>query len=179
MNQALKDSQPPPPGEPSRKPRVPLTYVHTRETDTFYDLSQDGLNALPPVVNAYCDRRNRPKVRITTDQKTGKQLAKIVKVRVSDIEVYSPQTPFDWRVSVSLEVNYDGDMRDLVETTEGRDQRKPDRNKDRVSYKHSHYQIDLTQVKPAEVSLLHQKIIPDMKALTRLDPGQFQNGKGA
>ena len=80
-------------------------------------------------------------------------MAKIIKVRVSDIEVYSPQTPFDWRVSVSLEVNYDGDMRELVETTEGKDQKRPDRNKDRVSYKHSHYQIDLTQVKAAEVSV--------------------------
>ncbi|KAL9593526.1 MAG: hypothetical protein Q9179_005834 [Wetmoreana sp. 5 TL-2023] len=150
LNQALKDSQPPIPGEPPKKPRVPLTYVHTRETDTFYDLSQNALNILPPSVHAYLDRRNKPKVRITTDQKTGKEMAKIIKVRVSDIEIYSPQTPFDWRVSVSLEVNYNGDMRDLVEATEGKDRRRPDRNKDRVSYKHSHYQIDLTQVKPAE-----------------------------
>ncbi|KAL8870582.1 MAG: hypothetical protein Q9174_003408 [Haloplaca sp. 1 TL-2023] len=157
LNQALKDSQPPPPGEPPRKPRVPLSYVHTRETDTFYDLSKDGIQALPPVVNAYSSAHNRPKVRITTDQKTGKELAKIVKVRVSDIEVYSPATLFDWRVSVSLEVNYDGDMRDLVEATEGKNQRRPDRNKDRVSYKHSHYQIDLTQVKSADAASKMEK----------------------
>lgn len=129
-----------------------LTYVHTRETDTFYELSQNAINTLPPSVQAYIDRRNKPKVRITTDQRTGKEMAKIIKVRISDIEVYSPQTPFDWRVSVSLEVNYEGDMRDLVETSEGKDRKYPDRNKDRVSYKHSHYQIDLTQVKAATVS---------------------------
>ncbi|KAI4200404.1 MAG: hypothetical protein LQ350_003942 [Teloschistes chrysophthalmus] len=152
LNQALKDSQPPPPGESPRKPRVPLSYVHTRETDTFYDLSDKSISSLPPSVQQYLDRRNRPKLRITTDQKTGKEIAKIVKVRISDIEIYSPQTPFDWRVSVSLEVNYDGDVRDLVESTEGKDRRRPDRNKDRVSYKHSHYQIDLTQVKPADVN---------------------------
>lgn len=149
LNLALQRSQPAPPGDPSKKPRVALTYVHTRETDTFYDLSQNAINTLPPSVLAYLDRRNKPKVRITTDQKTGKEMAKIIKVRISDIEVYSPQTPFDWRVSVSLEVNYDGDMRDLVETSEGKDRKYPDRNKDRVSYKHSHYQIDLTQVKAA------------------------------
>ncbi|KAL8969672.1 MAG: hypothetical protein Q9183_001889 [Haloplaca sp. 2 TL-2023] len=157
LNQALKDSQPPPPGEAPRKPRVPLSYVHTRETDTFYDLSKNGIQALPPVVNAYSSAHNRPKVRITTDQKTGKELAKIVKVRVSDIEVYSPATLFDWRVSVNLEVNYDGDMRDLVEASEGKNQRRPDRNKDRVSYKHSHYQVDLTQVKPADAASKTEK----------------------
>ncbi|KAL8765801.1 MAG: hypothetical protein Q9194_006459 [Teloschistes cf. exilis] len=157
LNQALKDSQPQPPGESSRKPRVPLSYVHTRETDTFYDLSDKSISSLPPSVQQYLDRRNRPKLRITTDQKTGKEIAKIVKVRISDIEIYSPQTVFDWRVSVSLEVNYDGDVRDLVESTEGKDRRRPDRNKDRVSYKHSHYQIDLTQVKPADTNSKTEK----------------------
>ncbi|KAL8935854.1 MAG: hypothetical protein Q9211_004482 [Gyalolechia sp. 1 TL-2023] len=149
LNLALQKSQPAPPGEPPKKPRVPLTYVHTRETDTFYELSQNAVNVLPPSVQAYLDRRKKPKVRITRDQKTGKEMAKIIKVRISDIEVYSPQTPFDWRLSVSLEVNYDGDMRELVESTEGKERKNSDRNKDRVSYRHSHYQIDLTQVKAA------------------------------
>ncbi|KAI4176000.1 MAG: hypothetical protein LQ343_001282 [Gyalolechia ehrenbergii] len=132
LNLALQKSVAPP-GETPKKPRVQLTYVHTRETDTFYDLSQNAVNILPPSVQAYLDRRNKPKVRITTDQKTGKEMAKIIKVRISDIEVYSPQTPFDWRVSVSLEVNYDGDMRELVETSEGKDRKNPDRNKDRAA----------------------------------------------
>lgn len=131
---------------------MPLTYVHTRLRDSFYDLTQDALNALPPSILGSIDRRKRPKVRITTDQKDGSQLAKIIKVRIADREIYSPKTAFDWRVSVSLEMNYEGDMRGLVETTEGKDRRKPDRNKDRVSYKHGPYQIDLTQVKPTEVS---------------------------
>ncbi|KAL9599114.1 MAG: hypothetical protein Q9219_004072 [cf. Caloplaca sp. 3 TL-2023] len=157
LNQALTNSKPALPGEAPKKPRVPLTYVHTRETDTFYELSPNAINTLPPSVQAYLDRRNRPKVRITTDQKTGKEMAKIIKVRVSDIEVYSPQTPFDWRVSVSLEVNYDGDTRDLVEMSEGKERKKADRNKDRVSYKHSHYQIDLTQVKAAEANAKVEK----------------------
>ncbi|KAI4120569.1 MAG: hypothetical protein LQ338_006920 [Usnochroma carphineum] len=157
LNNALMSSKPAPPGEPPKKPRVPLDYVHTYETDTFYDVSQNALSTLPPAVQNYLDRNNKPKVRITTDQKTNQVTAKIIKVRISDVEVYSPLTPFDWRVSVSLEVNYDGDMRDLVETTEGKDRRRTDRNKDRVSYKHSHYQIDLTQVKPAETTSKTEK----------------------
>ncbi|KAI4097582.1 MAG: hypothetical protein LQ344_000315 [Seirophora lacunosa] len=152
LNGALKASKPAPPGEAPKKARVPLDYVHTYETDAFYDLSQHALSTLPPSVQNYLDRRNKPKVRITTNQKTGQVTAKIIKVRISDIEIYSPQTPFDWRVSISLEVNYDGDLKELAEPTEGRGGTRPDRNKDRVSYKHSHYQIDLTQVKSAEGS---------------------------
>ncbi|KAI4111578.1 MAG: hypothetical protein LQ339_000449 [Xanthoria mediterranea] len=157
LNKCLAESQPPLPGTPSREPRVPLTYVHTRVRDAFYDLTQDALNGLPPAILGYVDRRKRPKVRITTDQKDGTQLAKIIKIRVSDREIHSPKNAFDWRVSVNLEMNYDGDMRGLVETTEGKDRRKPDRNKDRVSYKHGPYQIDLTQVKPTEVAHQSEK----------------------
>ncbi|KAL8649226.1 MAG: hypothetical protein Q9210_004527 [Variospora velana] len=159
LNGALKASKPPPPGEaPAKKPRVPLDYVHTYETDTFYDLSQHAWSTLPPSVQNYLDRRSKPKVRVTTDQKTGQVTAKIIKVRISDIEIYSPQTPFDWRVSISLEVNYDGDLlNELRETSEGRHGPGPDRNKDRVSYKHAYYQIDLTQVKSAEGSSVMEK----------------------
>ncbi|KAL8857951.1 MAG: hypothetical protein Q9178_005570 [Gyalolechia marmorata] len=157
LNKCLADSQPPLPGTSPREPRVPLTYVHTRVRDTFFDLTQDALNALPPSILGYVDRRKKPKVRVTTDQKDGTQLAKIIKIRVSDREIHSPKTPFDWRVSVNLEMNYDGDMRGLVETTEGKDRRKPDRNKDRVSYKHGPYQIDLTQVKPTEIAYQGEK----------------------
>ncbi|KAI4277145.1 MAG: hypothetical protein L6R35_006164 [Caloplaca aegaea] len=159
LNGALKASKPPLPGEaPAKKPRVPLDYVHTYETDTFYDLSTHAWSTLPPSVQNYLDRRIKPKVRVTTDQKTGQVTAKIIKVRISDIEIYSPQTPFDWRVSISLEVNYDGDLlNELRETSEGRRGPGPDRNKDRVSYKHAHYQIDLTQVKSAEGSSVMEK----------------------
>ncbi|KAL8991936.1 MAG: hypothetical protein Q9169_007519 [Polycauliona sp. 2 TL-2023] len=158
LNRCLAESQPPPPGTLLvREPRVPLTYIHTRLRDTFYDLTPDALNALPPSILNYVDRRKRPKVRITTDQKDGTQLAKIIKIRISDREIFSPKTPFDWRVSVNLELNYEGDMRGLVETTEGKERRRPDRNKDRVSYTHGPYQVDLTQVKPTEVTHQSEK----------------------
>ena len=128
-----------------------MDYIHKRECDTFYELSQAGALSLPSSIRAQMNpRHNKAKVRITTDQKTGEVKAKIVKVRVADIDVLSPLTAFDWRVSVNLEMNFEGDMRDLIETTmEGK---RPDRNKDRVSYKHLFYTIDLTQVTPADVS---------------------------
>lgn len=132
-----------------------MSYKHTYETDTFYELSQAGALQLPRSIASgvqYNARAaNKPKVRVTTDQKTGKEIAKIIKARVADIDVYSPRTAFDWRISVNVEMNFDGEMRGLVET-DRRDGKKADRNKDRMSYKHLAYQIDLTQVTPADVS---------------------------
>ncbi|KAI4250131.1 MAG: hypothetical protein L6R40_000303 [Gallowayella cf. fulva] len=148
LNKALLESNPLPPDTPLKqeKSRVPLAYAHFYETDTFYDLSPNALNILPAWIHGYLDRRFQPKVRISTDTRTGKELAKIIKVRVFDIEVYSPRTPFDWRVSVSLEIKWDGNVKDLVKSTEGKDRRSPERKKNRLSYKHGPYQLDLTQV---------------------------------
>ena len=133
-----------------------MVYKHTRETDTFYELTQAGALALPPSItsglNVNPRHANKSKVRITTDQKTGKVLAKIIKVRVCDIDIYSPRTVFDWRVSVNVEMDYKGETTDLVEP-QTRDGKQADRNKDRMSYKHLAYQIDLTQVTPAEVDI--------------------------
>ncbi|MCJ1400541.1 mRNA-capping enzyme subunit beta [Xylographa trunciseda] len=134
----------------SSKPRIPMNYIHTKECDTFYELSQAAELSLPPSIRAQINpRHNKAKVRVTTDQKTGRVLAKIIKVRVADLDVYNPGTPFDWRVSVNLEMNFTGDMGELVEVMEG-GKRAPERNKDRMTYKHLAYQIDLTQVKSAE-----------------------------
>ena len=129
-----------------------MSYVHTYECDTFYELSQSGALILPASIRSQLNpRHSKAKVRITTDQKTGKELAKIVKVRINDLDVYSPRTAFDWRISVNLEMNFEGDMQAFVEPP-ARSGRRADRNKDRMSYKHLAYQIDLTQVTPADVS---------------------------
>lgn len=128
-----------------------MSYVHTYECDTFFELSQAGVLGLPTSIRTLLNpRHSQVKVRITTAQKTGKVLAKIVKVRIADLDVYSPRTAFDWRVSINLEMNFDGDMNELVEP-QGRNGRRAERNKDRMSYRHLAYQIDLTQVTTAEV----------------------------
>ena len=127
-----------------------MDYAHTYERDTFYDLSQKGILELPKSIRDHFGRA-KPKVRVTTNSKTGEAIAQIIKVRVADMDIYSPQTLFDWRISVNVEMKIEGDFRQLIEPGDaGRSNH--DRNKDRLSYKHLQYQIDLTQVTPADVS---------------------------
>ncbi|EZF75570.1 hypothetical protein H105_02889 [Trichophyton soudanense CBS 452.61] len=121
--------------------RIPLAYAHKRERDTFYDISA---NDLPPIVQHHLHPRHKPRVRVTTDVRTGAVIARIVKCRIADLDVYSPRTCLDWRISVNLEMNYDGDLTKLQQTSDWK--RSGDRNKDRMSYRHLAYQIDLTQV---------------------------------
>lgn len=156
LNAALINSQPPKsqPGstQPADRPRIPMSYVHTYETDSFFELSQSGALSLPASIRAQLNPRHpKAKVRVTTDQKTNKEIARIVKARVADLDVYSPCTPFDWRVSVNIEMNFEGDLKLMTEPSP-MDGKRPERNKDRMSYRHLAYQIDLTQVTPAEVS---------------------------
>ena len=133
--------------------RIPLTYAHKKERDTFYEISP---SALPPIIQHHLHPRHKPKVRITTDQRTGAVLARIVKCRIADLDVYSPRTCLDWRVSVNLEMNYDGNISDLALTGDAGPAGKKgsERNKDRMSYRHLAYQIDLTQVVTTEVCLV-------------------------
>ena len=161
LNKALIATQAPKPTPQNPNPppnkRVRMGYRHTKETDTFYDLSQSGLLALPSSLNINPRSASKVKVRLTHDQKTGKELAKIVKTRLADIDVYSPQNQVDWRISVNVEMDFQGDMRDLIELDK-KGGRAADRNKDRMSYKHQAYQIDLTQVTSAEVSSFFHSI---------------------
>jgi hypothetical protein len=149
LNDSVKYSMP----QPGSK-RIPLTYAHKKERDIFYEIAP---SALPPVVQHNLHSRHKPKVRVTSDQKTGEVLAKIVKCRLADLDVYSPRTCLDWRVSVNLEMNFEGDVSDLVAISDninnvGMSGRKAvERNKDRMSYRHLAYQIDLTQVATTEV----------------------------
>jgi hypothetical protein len=87
------------------------------------------------------------KARLTYDQKTGEHLATIVKARVADIDLCMPHCPLDCRISVNLEMNWEGPLQELenLADTAGPNG-PPDRRKDRLSYTQGHYQIDLTQV---------------------------------
>ncbi|PYH93531.1 mRNA triphosphatase CET1 [Aspergillus ellipticus CBS 707.79] len=141
LNDAVKMSMP-----QSGQGRVPLSYAHKKERDIFYEVSA---NELPPVIRQNLNPRHKPKVRVTVDQRTGEVLAKIVKCRIADMDVHSPRTCVDWRISVNLEMSYDGDVSNLP-VADGRGGRGGDRNKDRMSYRHLAYQIDLTQVAKSE-----------------------------
>ncbi|KAL2870245.1 putative mRNA capping nucleoside-triphosphatase [Aspergillus lucknowensis] len=142
LNEAVKVSMP-----QASPGRIPLSYAHKKERDTFYEVSPSDL---PPVIRQNLNPRHKPRVRVTIDQRTGEVLAKIVKCRVADLDVHSPRTCVDWRVSVNLEMNYDGDISHLPPADTGRG--ASDRNKDRMSYRHLAYQIDLTQVAKSEPS---------------------------
>ncbi|KAJ5446397.1 hypothetical protein N7491_002479 [Penicillium cf. griseofulvum] len=139
LNEAVKASMPQP-----NSTRIPLAYVHKKERDTFYEIQASDL---PPVIRQNLNPRHKPKVRVTTDERTGEILAKIVKCRVADVDVCSPRTTVDWRVSVNLEMEYTGDVSNLpvIDTAVIKGGRG-DRIKDRMSYRHLAYQVDLTQV---------------------------------
>jgi polynucleotide 5'-triphosphatase len=129
------------PGNPTSKKRVPIDYLHRYETDKFYHLPHSMISHLPAVVREYLKPHQPVKVRVTRDQKTNNVLAKIIKARIGDLDIYNPQAPLDCRISVNLEMRFDGDIEALVLSPDA-----PDRNKDRMSYTQGPYQIDLTQV---------------------------------
>ena len=122
-----------------------MSFVHTREKDSFYEMPSEGYLHLPEGVREVLNPRHKLRVRVTRDVKTGEVKAKIVKARVADVNVYSPRTPFDWRVSVSVEVPYEGEVEGLYPLGGGTGEGEG-RTKDRVSYRSLVYQVDLTQV---------------------------------
>lgn len=50
------------------------------------------------------DGNDRDKIRVTTNEKTGTVLECMRKIRLGDLNIYSPKRDADWRVSVNLEV---------------------------------------------------------------------------
>ncbi|ESZ91092.1 hypothetical protein SBOR_8525 [Sclerotinia borealis F-4128] len=148
LNQKVQECYPNNPSQPKR--RVQIEYLHRRETDKFYELPSSMHATLPPALRALLNPRYSVKVRVTHDQKTGEVLAKIIKARVADLDIFFPSLILDCRISINFEMRFDGDIEDLITSSDGA--QRPDRNKDRLSYKQSHYQVDLTQVTQSLVS---------------------------
>lgn len=121
----------------------PLAYKHVHLMDSFYpsDNPQD-----------------REKIRVTRDEKTGKVTECMRKIRLGDLNVYSPKRAADWRISVSLEVpgrfNHDSLLRsplisqskNMFSVSHPVGTSTHSRKKDRMSYSHEEFVIDLTQV---------------------------------
>lgn len=126
--------------------RQKMKYVHLRESDRFYQLPSNYIRNLPPYTQERIQKQRKPpRVRLSTDQKTGKLLASIIKVRLADLHIFSPRTEFDWRISISLEMKYNGDVNSL-QAAQDAGRAKEGRDKDRLSYEHQDIKIDLTQV---------------------------------
>jgi hypothetical protein len=146
LNQCFQDSQPRP-GAPVT--RIPMKYVHTKERDTFHELPPSQYALFPPSLKeVFLSGRGKPRVRVTTDTKTEKVLHSIVKTRVADLNVYCPTSLFDFRISVNIEFPWKGEIGPAS------DRQGKERSKDRMSYKHLCYQIDLTQVTDVSLFLL-------------------------
>lgn len=143
LNARVQETFPSNPEAQSDK-RVPIKYRHRREVDKFFDIPPNYWTSLPPALKAQFKTRHAVKVRVSYDQKSNDPLAKIIKARISDLDIYNPQSGLDCRISINFEMRYDGDIEELKSLMS--DQKRPDRNKDRVSYTQSVYQIDLTQV---------------------------------
>ncbi|KIX07542.1 uncharacterized protein Z518_02195 [Rhinocladiella mackenziei CBS 650.93] len=122
--------------------RSVIGYDHPHEYDEFYELTEEGKRNLPPSIMTWLNPRHKPRIRRTIDEGTGQVKAQIIKSRMADLEVYNPGSDFDFRISISIESPWDGEPHWLTEMTDG----GRDRKKDRMSYRHMAYQIDLTQV---------------------------------
>lgn len=70
-----------------------IRYEHLRVIDSFYT---------PPSGAGLASGSG--KVRLTTDAKTGEVKECIQKVRIADMNIYSPKRKLDWRVSVNTEI---------------------------------------------------------------------------
>ncbi|KAI8868686.1 mRNA triphosphatase CET1 [Ramicandelaber brevisporus] len=112
---------------PAAKKPSAIEYSHTKEIDKFYPAPQ----------------RPQQRIRVTYDQKTRQPLPNrsIIKDRVADLNIYSPRNQLDMRLSVNTEMPAEDPS--IADPTVAC---LSERHKDRISYKHEMWQIDLTMV---------------------------------
>lgn len=125
------------PGHPS----TTLAYDHLRLVDSFYSSEGSG---------------DRDKIRVTRNEKTNEVIESLRKVRLGNLDIYSPKRAADWRISVNVEVPGEyfsiGNDHPLCRAAKTVPVKHPigtatlKRRKDRMSYSHEEFRIDLTQV---------------------------------
>ncbi|KXT08708.1 hypothetical protein AC579_1570 [Pseudocercospora musae] len=147
LNTKVQDSH----REPGREK---IIYKHLHEIDSFRTMTDAGIRLLPESILRRNSRRQRDlKLRTTTDMRTNQVTARIVKVKVDDLHIYSPQDPYDMRISINIECNLarpDIDPQAITKKPAADEPVQPDRRKDRLSYKHlQKYSVDLTRVDQA------------------------------
>ena len=155
------------------KLRYPMEYVHTQEWDEYHDLNNEGQGHLPHLTHWH-NSKHQMKVRRTFDKKTGEMKAQIIKTRVADLDIYNPNDAFDYRISISLETPWHGSDSHLVPDRRGAANAGNDRLKNRLSYKHHDYQIDLTQIEHTngshpdheiEIEIMNESILDALEAV--------------
>ena len=84
LNDLKTGAAPRPPGS------TEVSYTHLHLVDSFYPASDN--------------EREREKIRVTRDERTGEVLETLRKVRLADMNVHCPKRAVDWRISVNVEV---------------------------------------------------------------------------
>ncbi|KAJ3121233.1 mRNA-capping enzyme subunit beta [Physocladia obscura] len=139
--------------------RGAIRYTHRYEADKFYSPR----------------RQNGEKVRVSVNKKTDEIIAVIEKTRVANLNVYSPNTGLDYRISINVETPVDAPYNE--------DEVIYQRDKDRLSYVHQCVQIDLTQVIDDSGKKVHElelefasteQILKEKEKLDHRQPNQFQ-----
>ncbi|KND00986.1 uncharacterized protein SPPG_04083 [Spizellomyces punctatus DAOM BR117] len=103
-----------------QRPGSRTRYVHTKEVDHYY-------------------QQGSQKIRVSADQKSGQVKEVLTKQRIADLEVHLPNSHLDFRISISLEIPAQRPPKDSHS--------KFRRQKDRLSYSHEAFRVDLTQVR--------------------------------
>ncbi|KAJ1951434.1 mRNA-capping enzyme subunit beta [Linderina macrospora] len=101
-----------------------VAYKHTKEVDHFYRV--DGT-----------------RVRVTTNKETGQIMGVITKNRIASIDIYSPRTKLDIRISINEEQPLSRPNTEDMKV-------QAERHKDRLSYTQDIWSFDLTQVTTPE-----------------------------
>ncbi|KAJ4388252.1 mRNA-capping enzyme subunit beta [Neurospora sp. IMI 360204] len=134
------------------RPRIPISYEHKHEIDRFYAIPPQIRDRHLPVTvaNLLASKGRDAKVRVSfKENKDGsrEQIAKIVKARLKDLSIHFPEHRLDCRISINLEMPWEGPIEELEAYATGANKgQSPDRRKNRLSYGHCSYQFDLTQV---------------------------------
>ena len=92
---------------------------------------------------------------MTRDEKTGDVLATVKKIRLGNLDVFSPKRAADWRISVNVEVPgaypcsrgaRETPFLAFLSVQHPLGSPTHSRRKDRISYSHEEFVVDLTQV---------------------------------
>ncbi|KAL5115962.1 hypothetical protein ACEQ8H_006184 [Pleosporales sp. CAS-2024a] len=164
--------------------RPPVNYQHTKEIDMFYELGQEQFATLPGIAKILIHGAGvRQRIRVTRDQKTGQVIRCMIKHRLANLEISSPQTEWDYRIGINLEINYAGPLDNLQPVADaGKDLESMKRQKDRMSYSWlGAYQVDLTQVQQGpiknhelELELNSDVLIDHADKVRRKEPNSFE-----
>jgi polynucleotide 5'-triphosphatase len=108
----------------------------------------------------------------------------MIKHRIGNLEISSPQTEWDYRIGINLEINYAAPTDHLEPVVEpGRTPDSMKRIKDRMSYSWlGAYQVDLTQVQQGstknhelELELNSDVLLDNADRVRRKEPNKFED----